>query len=145
MRNEIVSSTRKKEKGSLLINRQGNECPTEIIMPLLEEVLKDGTNFVDSWGGRLYLVYLPAWTRYADPGEACVDDRGDKFLHDQALSVARNVDVPVIDITPAFDAHPDPLSLFPFRLRGHYSEAGYRVVADTILQSPDLRNRLLAD
>ena len=38
-------------------------------------------------------------------------------------------------VKQAFDDHPDPLSLFPFRLFGHYKEAGYKLVADTVLES----------
>ena len=42
--------------------------------------------------------------------------------------------IPVIDVEPAFQAHDDPLSLFPFRRFGHYNEQGNQIVADTILR-----------
>jgi hypothetical protein len=47
------------------------------------------------------------------------------------------------DAEPAFRAHGDPLSLFPFREAGHYTEAGHRLVAQEVLgrlqASPALR------
>ena len=55
--------------------------------------------------------------------------------HDQVVSLAMDLGLPVIDITKAFDAHPDPLSLFPFRMFGHYNEDGYKLVAETVLKS----------
>lgn len=40
----------------------------------------------------------------------------------------------VIDIDDAFHDHPDPPSLFPLRDSGHYSEAGYEVAADVLIE-----------
>ena len=52
--------------------------------------------------------------------------------------------LPIIDIDPAFQAHGDPLSLFPFRATGHYAEAGHQVVADEVVKAL-LSRHLLAD
>ena len=41
----------------------------------------------------------------------------------------------MIDVEPAFEARPDPLSLFPFRRFGHYNEAGNQIVAATVLEA----------
>jgi hypothetical protein len=41
----------------------------------------------------------------------------------------------VVDINDGFQAHADPLSLFPFRRLGHYNEEGHRLVAETVLKS----------
>tara|TARA_B100000519_G_C14198880_1_gene416846 strand:- start:560 stop:745 length:186 start_codon:yes stop_codon:yes gene_type:complete len=35
-------------------------------------------------------------------------------------------------IEEVFDPHLDPLSLFPFRIYGHYNADGYRLVAESI-------------
>ena len=41
--------------------------------------------------------------------------------------------IAVIDIQrEVFDPHLDPLSLFPFRVTGHYNAEGYRLVAEAI-------------
>jgi hypothetical protein len=43
--------------------------------------------------------------------------------------------VEIIDLLPAFEGHPDPLSLFPFRAAGHYNARGYAHAARTIRDS----------
>ncbi len=53
----------------------------------------------------------------------------------QSCKSSMKLQIPVIDIEPAFSAHEDPLSLFPFRRFGHYNEAGNRIVAATVLES----------
>jgi hypothetical protein len=110
-------------------------------LTLFERVLTDGKKFTASWGGDLYFVYLPTWTRYADtngPGHQCPKLMS---FHGQVISTAERVGLPVIDVMEAFDEHPDPLSLFPFRVPGHYNEEGYKLVADTVLQSGVLTSR----
>jgi hypothetical protein len=77
-------------------------------LDLLRDILSEAKVQVGAWGGILYFVYLPSWARYAQG-------------------------IPIIDAYPAFQAHRDPLSLFPFRGPGHYNEAGHRVVAETVL------------
>ena len=46
--------------------------------------------------------------------------------------MARDLDIPLIDVTPQFEAQRDPLSLFPLRIFGHYNKAGSRVVGEAI-------------
>ena len=49
------------------------------------------------------------------------------------MQTATELDIPVIDIlSKVFDPHPDPLSLFPFRINSHYNAEGYRLVAEAI-------------
>ena len=46
---------------------------------------------------------------------------------------ATELDIPIIDIqNEVFKTHLDPLSLFPFRIYGHYNAEGYRLVAEAI-------------
>jgi len=116
--------------------------PPDQTLVLFERVLRNGNEYVKSWGGDVFFVYLPAWERYRDGNEPCIVGEHDFKYRDKVLRIVRRVGLPIIDVKESFDAHPDPLSLFPFRLRGHYTEEGYRLVADTVLQSADLRNRL---
>jgi hypothetical protein len=78
------------------------------------------------WGGEIVFVYLPAWERF-DGGRA-------NPHRDRILNVVEELVIPVVDVQAAFAVHPDPLSLFPFRLRGHYTEEGYALVAEAILR-----------
>ena len=49
------------------------------------------------------------------------------------MQTATELDIPIIDIqNEVFKTHPDPLSLFPFRMDGHYNAEGYRLVAEAI-------------
>jgi hypothetical protein len=95
--------------------------------PLFEEVLKEARDRTSAWGGRLYFVYLPAWQRYGtkiDPGNA--------FHRDQVLSIVAKLGIPLIDMHEVISQQPDPLSLFPFRLHGHYLAEGYELMASNI-------------
>ena len=83
---------------------------------------------VEGWGGQLTFVYLPDWTRYASETSVGVVAR------DEVLTLVRSLGIPILDIHRAFEAHGDPLSLFPFRRPGHYNEAGHRLVAEEVLK-----------
>jgi hypothetical protein len=97
-------------------------------LDLFRSVLLRAQEAVQAWGGTLYFVFLPEWPRYASPQQANPN-------REQVLAVARSLGLPVIDIHPVFQAHPDPLTLFPFRQDGHYAEAGHRVVAEEVLRA----------
>ena len=80
----------------------------------------------------MYFVYLPLFPRYVIGNEY-----PNQFLlniyRDFAIQTATELDIPIIDIhKEVFDPHPDPLSLFPFRMRGHYNAEGYKLVAEAI-------------
>ena len=100
-------------------------------LDLLTEVFTVAKATVASWGGDIYLVYVPERQRYTDPGTAELDET----TRERTLRLARDLDIPVIDIHSAIQAHDDPLSLFPFRRRGHFNEHGYRLVAESVLES----------
>ena len=91
---------------------------------LFIDVLRQAQSEVSAWHGRLYLVYLPSW-------EAA---RRRHYPDDEALVIAREIGVAVIDLREVFAAHKDPLDLFPLRRRGHYNARGTGVVAAAILE-----------
>jgi len=92
------------------------------------EVLSRANAEVRNWGGTLYFVYLPHWSRYANHIGIGLEQR------EQVLNTIRNLGIPIIDMHPAFAAYGDPLALFPFRELGHYNEEGHRLVAEEILK-----------
>ena len=97
--------------------------------PLLKDVFVEVKSIVDGWGGQLYFIYLPAWERYPDKANHCRKqflDTGKKYV----LTVINELKIPIIDIQSVFDSHPDPLSLFPLRIKGHYNAKGYKLVAE---------------
>lgn len=95
---------------------------------LFAKVMERARDEVSSWGGELYLVYLPEYSRYAARD---FDDQWRK----KVLTIAKRLGIQSIDVLEAFAAHPDCLSLFPFRIAGHYTEEGYRLVATVVANS----------
>ena len=73
----------------------------------------------------MYFVYLPEFWRYST---------GEEHINREfVLRTANELEIPIIDIhREVFDSHPDPLSLFPFRVSIHYNAEGYRFVAEAI-------------
>jgi hypothetical protein len=99
-------------------------------IPVLREVLQSAKERSDSCGGRLYFVYLPAYERY---GTRNFSDKP----YTRVKQIVTELGVPFIDVRQAFDHYDDALGLFPFRVWGHYTEHGYKLAAETILQSLD--------
>jgi len=100
-------------------------------MALLGEVFTVAKAAVTSWGGKLYLVYLPDRARYEDPHAVDFDETN----RESTLRLARELGIAVIDIHSAIQSHDDPLSLFPFRRRGHFNQDGYRLIAESALEA----------
>jgi len=91
------------------------------------QVLLEAKRSTEAWGGRLYFVYLPSLERYLRQ-PVLYSDR------DWVLQSATDAGIPVIDIHQTFTAYKDPLAFFPFRLAGHYTEEGHRLVAQEVLR-----------
>lgn len=104
------------------------------INPLFGEILAKAKSRVNRWGGQLYFVYLPVRQRYDNE----IKTDGNYMERETVLSVVKNLGIPIIDIHKVFSNYPDPLSLFPFRTKGHYTPEGYKLVShhiDNYLQS----------
>ena len=95
---------------------------------LFREILSEAQSRVSAWGGTLYFVYLPGFARYDNYWDMASEERP------RIMNLVRMLDIPLIDIDPAFQAQKDPLSLFPFREPGHYNEKGHQLVAEEVLK-----------
>jgi len=121
-----------REKFGMLDNKEALEAANELkgsTTDLFQKVLLQAKSRVESWGGKLYFVYLPSWARYATNNPGIVAMQRSKILN-----FVKDANVPVVDLHPAFQAHSDPLSLFPFRRFHHYNEKGHQLVAQEILK-----------
>ena len=99
--------------------------------PIFRNVLQKSNQMVSGWGGKMYFVHLPSYGRYLRGKEDAINYLFRK--RDFVMQTATELDIPIIDIhKEVFDPHPDPLSLFPFRMFGHYNAEGYRLVAEAI-------------
>lgn len=131
-----LSHLRKAAEQVLVRFSQGAEGEVQALAPLpslsrenldrFSKILTEAKTTIAGWGGTLVFVYLPQYERYAKP-EFVNKDR------EQVLRIARGLGLPLIDLHPRFQAQADPLSLFPFKRRGHYNEEGHRVVAEEVL------------
>ena len=96
--------------------------------PLFGDILGLAQRRVQESGGRLYFVYLPRWGRYAYAAE----DDGSVGRRDDVLAIVRALGIPTIDIHKMIRRDPDPVSLWPFGVDGHYTPEGYELVAEAI-------------
>ncbi len=94
----------------------------------------------------MYFVYLPSYFSYSETSysELSVLDSfayaNEELNREFVLHTVTELEIPIIDIhKEVFNPHLDPLSLFPFRIGGHYNAVGYRLVGESIF------NRLKAD
>lgn len=98
-------------------------------------ILRMAKGDVESWGGHLHFVYLPERRRYNRRMATSLGEEHDHAaVHGEVMRRVRAAGIPATDIASVFAAHPHPISLWIWR-RSHYSEEGYRIVADAVLES----------
>ena len=101
------------------------------IDPLFIKILAKAKKRTEAWGGGLYFVYLPSFSHFNEKKNYDLN-RQKKEL----IELVKGLSIPVIDIQQkVFSDHPDPLSLFPLRINGHYNAKGYSEVAKAIISS----------
>jgi hypothetical protein len=113
--------------------RRGNRD----ILPLFRRILTEANDSARELNAKLYFVYLPQWERYGNPRLAFQK-------RDAVLDLVTSLDIPIIDLHPVFQAHDDPLSLFPLRRMGHYNQEGHRLTAELVLRSLSSQTQLSA-
>ena len=110
---------------SALFLESGPERDYPFHPELFSTVMARARDDVAAWGGDLFFVYLPGWWSVVRP------DDGPPH-RDGILETVRELGIPIVDPTPAFLRHPDPDALFPFGIEGHYTEEGFRLLAEEI-------------
>lgn len=109
--------------------------------PALERVLLMAKREVADWGGEIIFVYLPDYHRF--------DSRVMSFagwvhnnneVHRRAVGAARAAGMPVIDVSAAFTADPNPRRFWTSPT-SHYGPEGYEMVVRTVLQALDSASR----
>lgn len=107
---------------------------------LYRRIVEEALITVHSLGGHLWVVYLPAYRRFARGTDA-----GDELLRrGRVLDLLAELGVPVIDVSALFRRFPNP-QIFWYNPASHYtSEANERIahaIRDTIAAASQLRNR----
>ena len=121
-----VATLQALRKRVLSLSRQ-NDLQSTARLDYFERVLSKASARVQEAGGELKMVYLPAFERYQDESTPC---RQQERL---VLAAMSKLGIPVINVAAAFEKNSDPLSFYPLRINGHYTEAGYALVAQAIL------------
>jgi hypothetical protein len=97
---------------------------------LFRRILEEAQRTTRGWGGELYFVYLPSEARYFE----------NKLRHGydpsrrEVLSIVEDLKIPLVDLDGPISGSPDIPELYAFR-GGHFSPAGNRLVADSILKA----------
>jgi len=108
------------------------------IDPIFREILIKSRDFVNSWKGEFYFVYLPQFSRYTD-GSINHDKYRKK---EELINLVKSLDIDVIDIHKlVFLNSENPRNLFPFEIIGHYNVDGYDRVAQAIVNWINLKTR----
>ena len=88
----------------------------------LEEILFMAKEFSLNNNSKFYFVYLPGYEIVENPYAS---------LDSNIIKIIKKLEINFIDIKKeVFDKHKDPLTLFPFRMWGHYNEMGYEKIED---------------
>ncbi len=112
--------------GPVQIGYNFGDLDSELV--LFHKVLKEADQRVKSWGGQLYLVYLPESARYLSKvGVSPIRQRIYKEINTMAL----DEDIPFIDIAETFAHEPSPEKLYAYP-GAHFSPEGYRLAASRI-------------
>ena len=98
---------------------------------LLEKAVEKINNHIESWGGELYIIYLPSWYRQRRPDHA--SPVVEKIRREMGRIVSKHK-IPFVDMIPVFMAYPAPRKLVVFP-GSHYNAKGYRLVAETVLNA----------
>ena len=71
-------------------------------------------------------MYLPEYRRYAEQNY-------NSSNYNNVIGIIQKFEIPLIDINKLIISNNiDPLSIFPFRQNGHYTEEGYKFVGENV-------------
>ncbi len=106
--------------------RKPSPSETKPFHPLMVRILDQARRRVESWGGRLHVLYLPELGKSPDRDT----------IRRQTFRLVEKLGIPLIDVSETLANHPDPDSLYPFRLRLrvglHFNGDGYRLIAGAL-------------
>jgi hypothetical protein len=109
-------------------------------LALFARVLAEAKRTVEGWGGRLVFAYLPAWEEPPRQLGEAEYHRLRREAGARARAIARDLELPLVDVEAAFAAHPDRGELYACP-GCHYSPQGYGVAAAAVLAALDREGR----
>jgi hypothetical protein len=109
--------------------------PDEADLDLFRRIIQKAKTIVESWGGRLFFVYLPAPERYFV--KPLLGRSRSETIRRRVFAAVASAGITAVNIHEAFLKQKDPRTMF-FYPGSHFSEEGYRVVAEAVLQGTGL-------
>ena len=108
---------------------KGKEIGDEVF-ELFNNVLFEANRVVKKYDAELYFVFLPSY-----PGK--ISNSSQRFKNYQKIiDIVSKQKIKVIDLHKLiFVKSDDPKSFFPGRVNGHYTEYGYKVASEVILEN----------
>ena len=105
-----------------------SSTPDPVIPEDFKNIIKLSNELTKENNSKLYFVYLSGYYRYK------WNNNNDNFRnYKKVTKIVESLNIPIIDLNKELlEKHNDKLSLFPFRMMGHYNEKGYRLIAETI-------------
>ena len=92
-----------------------------------KKILKLTKDLTNKNNVELFFIYLPTYARYV----STFDNKN----YDLVNELVNSLEIKMIDIhKEVFEKEKNPLILFPFKLKGHYNEKGYKKIAESIYE-----------
>ena len=117
-------------KSIFLVESFFNQNNNTIDKELFTRVLKKMKSETAGWNGKFAVAYLPDWNRFNQKYSLV------KFFHKKKIeSIIKSLNISYIDIVQDFEKEEDPINFYPFGIRGHFTAAGYQLVAESIFKN----------
>ena len=102
--------------------------PAPISIPEFKKIIELTKDLAIKNNSKLYFVYLPEYKRYKV--------EYDNTKYNLVKNIVNELKIPFIDINKeVFEKEKNPLKLWPFQKRGHYTVEGYKKIAEAIYKS----------
>ncbi|MCI4624325.1 MAG: hypothetical protein L3V56_00010 [Candidatus Magnetoovum sp. WYHC-5] len=116
-----------------LINPPEQFEPSHRDMVYFDMVMRLAKKSIESYGGKLIFVYIPEFYRIEARDAKKYYNQSNPNNKQKVLSMISDIGLDIIDITPEILNHKDPLSLYFFRMHGHFNVEGNEFIAKIIL------------
>ena len=107
---------------------------------LLKEILINANDTVESWGGKLYFVYLPSKTALQSNNAKSSSNMEILSFKDNIMpinaihNICNELNITIIDFYNKIYNTDDHDSFFPPERTGHYNSKGYKLLTNTIIE-----------
>lgn len=108
---------------------------------ILDQVLTRANNEVESWGGKLYFVYLPSLQTLNNTSLENVNNnskinvRDGKSTIQDIHKICAKLNIEVIDFHYEINKMGNYKSIFPMESDGHYNTKGYKLLTETLIKN----------